>query len=217
MWMKLATLCVVSILAMANLAEAQICTGAPTFRDGPFQVGLIAAFTEGAQGVGGTFAAGGESLFAGAGVSVTGFDDLGSNATAVDAFAGAEFVADSQNRVFLCPVVQVGFHSGPDVGDIDVSGFDLRGGGSVGVIAAESNDIDLQVVPFFGLAAAYQRVTVDFGDDEITTSDSGGIATLGLGLIFNRNVGITPQVSIPFAVGDSDVVFAIRLTFNFGR
>lgn len=196
-------------------ASAQLCIGNPTFRDGPYQVGVGASFTEGLRTVDGTFAAGGESFFGGAGISMLNFTELDEVTAGVSAFAGMELATDQQNRVLLCPLARLAFIAGPDVGPIDVSSATLQGGGSVGVIASQSRE--LTVVPFFGLAVLYQHVSTDFGGVEASDSDTGGIADLGVGLILNRNVGITPLVSIPFGVGTSDAIFTIRFTFNFGR
>lgn len=204
-----------TILVAATPASAQTCLGAPSFRVAPYQVGVGASFTEGLREVEGTFAGGGESLFAGAGVSVLNFTDIDERTAGVSAFAGAEFATDQRSRVLLCPIVRLGFLAGPDFGPVDLSSVTVQGGGSIGVIAAE--DGDLMVVPFFGLSAAYTRVTTDIGGVEESASDTGGVADLGVGLILTRTVGITPQVSIPFSSGGSDAVFTIRFTFNFGR
>jgi hypothetical protein len=213
--MKLVTCVLLLALLAAAPASAQQCIGNPSFQDGPYQAGLSAAFTEGARGVGGTFAGGGETLFAGAGLSVVNFTDLDVRSAAVSGFAGAEVATDTRNRVLLCPLVQLTFVAGPDIGAVDVSTASLQAGGSVGVIAYDSNGV--MAVPFFGLALLYQHVTAEIGGTEDSVSDTGGVADLGLGLIFNRNVGITPIVSIPFSAGTSDVAFTIRFSFNFGR
>jgi hypothetical protein len=73
------------------------------------------------------------------------------------------------------------------------------------------------VVPTFGLSVIWNRVEAEIGDTERSDSDSSGRARIGVGLIFNRNVGITPSVSIPFSSGSDDAVFDLQLTFNFGR
>jgi hypothetical protein len=203
------------LLMAASAAEAQICTGNPSFRDGPLQVGIAASFSDGPRGVEGTFAGGGESLFAGVGVSVTNFSGADVRSTGVNAFAGAEFATDRRSKVLLCPVVRVGFGSGPDAGPVDVSTAFVQGGASIGVIASDMDG--LMVVPFFGLSAVYDRVMTDFGGVETSFSDTGGIADLGVGFLFNRNVGITPLISVPFSTGGSDVIFTLRFSFNFGK
>ena len=213
--MKLVVSMAIVLLLAASSAEAQFCGGNPSFRDEPYQVGVSTFFTDGARGVEGTFAGGGESLFAGVGVSVTNFTAVDVRATGVAAFAGAEFATDQRSKVLLCPVLRLGFSSGPDIGPVDVSTASVRGGATVGVIASDMDG--LMVVPFFGLAAVYDRVTSDFGGVETSFSDTGGIADLGVGFLFNRNVGITPLISVPFSTGGSDVIFTLRLSFNFGK
>ena len=201
-------------LVAVTPASAQLCIGNPTFRDGPYQVGVDASFTEGLRTVDGIFAAGGDSFFGGAGISMLNFTDREEVTAGVSAFAGMELATDRQNRVLLCPLARLSFVAGPDVGPVDVSSATLQAGGSVGVIATQSRE--LSVVPFFGLALLYAHVSTDFGGVEASDSDTGGLADLGVGLILNRTVGITPVVSIPFGVGSSDAIFTIRFTFNFG-
>jgi hypothetical protein len=213
--MKLSRACVavVSLVVVSN-AEAQLCIGSPSFAQAPLQVGVNASFREGANGVGGHFAGGGQALFGGVGVGVVNFTDLDATETRVIAFGGAELGVDGNDRVFVCPVAAVRFGAGPDIGAIDVSSVGLEGGGSVGVIA--SSTPSLMVVPTFGLAAAWQRVTLDAGTVERDVSDTFGIANMGVGFIFNRRIGITPSLSIPFSVSDSDAIFHIAFSFNVG-
>jgi hypothetical protein len=107
------------------------------------------------------------------------------------------------------------FGVGPDVGAIDVSTFTLGAGGSMGVIASQTST--LAIVPTFGLAAVYNRVTVELAGNDVTESDSSGRASVGVGFIFNQNVGITPTLVIPLSVDNADPIFGIRLSFAFGR
>jgi hypothetical protein len=205
---------VVMLLVGAASADAQICGGAPSFGEAPYQAGVAAAFHEDARGVGARFAAGGSAVFGGAGLSFLSFDAVESTQTDVSAFAGAELAVDASDRVFICPVGIVSFGVGPDIGATDVSSVGFEGGGSVGVVASSTQT--LMVVPTFGLSAVWQRVTAEVGATEVSESDTFGAARLGVGFIFNRRVGITPGVSIPFSAGDADVVFSLGFTFNFG-
>lgn len=201
-------------LFVATPSFAQLCSGNPSFRDGPYQAGVGASFTDGIRTVGGTFAAGGESLFGGAGVSAVNYTGLDVRTAGVSAFVGSEFAADSRNRVLVCPVASLAFLAGPDTGPVDRSSATVQAGGNVGVIATQSGDT--MVVPYFGLALLYQRVRTEIGGAESSASDTGAIADIGVGFIFNRMVGITPSLSIPFSAGASDAIFSIRFSFNFG-
>jgi hypothetical protein len=201
---------VVSLLSVSP-AEAQLCGGSPSFAQAPMQVGITAAFRDGANGVGGHFATGGQAIFGGVGVGVVNVSDLDSTETSVTAFGGADLGVTENDRVFVCPVGAVRFGTGPDIGAIDVSSVGLQGGGSVGVIATSTPS--LMVVPTFGLAG---RATVEVGGVERDSSDTSGAANVGVGFIFNQRIGITPSIVIPFSVADSDVVFSLGFTFHFG-
>ena len=180
-------------------------------RDGPFQVGIAASFTEGARGVEGTFAGGGESLFAGVGVSVTNFTGADVRSAGVNAFAGAEFATDRRSKVLLCPVARVGFGSGPDAGPVDVSTAFVQGGASVGVIASDMNG--LMVVSFFGLSAVYARVMTDFGGVE-TTSRTPAHPDMGWDS-FSTERRLTTGLSA--LLHRRSKSFHAEIPFNFGK
>jgi hypothetical protein len=214
--MKLVLTCALAMILVSTIpAEAQLCAGAPSFRDNPLQVGVSAAFRDGAQGVGGSFGAGGEALFASGGVSVVNFDGADSSQTSVSGTIGMDLQADDDGRVFLCPIGQVAFSTGPDFDPVDVSTITLTGGVSVGVIASQTDM--LTVIPTFGLFAVHNRVTAEVGGSETTASDASGLASVGAGLLFNRNVSVIPEVLVPFSAGNGDAIFSIKLLYNFGR
>jgi hypothetical protein len=52
---------------------------------------------------------------------------------------------------------------------------------------------------------------------EATESDTHGLATFGVGFVFNRRIGITPGISVPFGIlGGSEVAFALAFAMGFG-
>jgi hypothetical protein len=213
--MKRVVIALFLVLVVSAAAEAQICAGMPSFAEAPYQAGVSAGFREGTQGFGGRFAGGSSSLFAGGAVSILSFSEVESTQTNISAFAGADLGVDQSDRVFVCPIGSVAFGVGPDIGDVDVSTFAVQGGGSVGVVASSTSA--LMVVPTFGLAAGWQRASLNGAGIDTSGSDAFGVASLGVGLIFNRRIGIAPGISIPFSVADSEVAFTIDFTFNFGR
>jgi hypothetical protein len=191
-----------------------LCTGSPSYASNPYQASITAAFTDGAHGLGGEFGAGGEALFVTGGVSFVNYRDLEETSTHASLGVGAELGVSENRNVFVCPLARMEFGSGPDIGTADISSFVLIGGGSVGVVASQSST--LMVVPTFGLAANYSRFNVEFGGRETTETDTSGRAVVGVGFIFDNNVGITPALVIPFSAGDTDPIFAIKLSFGFG-
>jgi hypothetical protein len=206
---------ILSVLLLATTpAEAQLCTGSPSYASQPYQAAITASFTEGAHAVGGEFGAGSDAFFATVGVTVVNFRSQDVLATRISLSAGADLATSQTGNVFVCPLASVGFGVGPDIGPVDVSTITFGAGGSLGVIASQTDM--LMIIPTFGLGAIYNRVTADLGDNDVTNTDTSGRARVGVGFVFNQNMGITPAIEIPFSAGASDPIFTIRLSFAFG-
>jgi hypothetical protein len=43
------------------------------------------------------------------------------------------------------------------------------------------------------------------------------LASVGAGLLFNRNVTVIPEVLVPFSAGNGDALFSIKVLYSFGR
>ena len=201
------------VLAVSQ-AEAQTCVGAPSFATQPMQAGLAASFVGDRRDVGGTFAVGRQSLFGGIGVSATHIRFIGT-APSISGSVGAEFTS-SDRPVFTCPLFQAGYASGPELEPFDVSSVALRGGISVGAIVAETHR-GVKFVPTFGLAVLYDRATVRLSTFENTNSVWSGVATLGIGFLFNDNLSVIPALEVPFSAGTTDAGFTIRCVYGFGH
>lgn len=178
---------------------------------------MAVLFAEGARGIGGNFAAGGEWLFARGSVGFVTFPDLDAHSTDVSASVGADLATDRSRRVFVCPGASIGIGAGPDIMGVDVSTVSLTAGGEAGVIALQTDE--LMIVPTFSLGAAYDRVTGDFGFGygEATESDTSVGASIGVGFIFSQAIGIRPKVSVPLSDRGADPTFTISLSVNFVR
>jgi hypothetical protein len=203
------------ILMCASEASAQTCLGMPSFQNGQFQVSLGAAFSEGAQGIGGGGALGTDDLFVGASLSVTDVDGADSSATAFAMNVGASFLVNQRERIQACPVASVILTGGPDVAGVDVSGVGLRAGGRLGIVGYESGD--LEVVPTFGLDIAYDRINGDVGPVETTLArETYVILRVGAGFILNKRVGIVPVLGVPLGLDGADPEFSFLVAYNFG-
>jgi len=213
--MKLVGSLLVMLFLAAKPAAAQLCTGNPSFVYAPYQASIGALFSNGVRGIEAGAAAGGKTIYGGAGLLVLNFTDIDVRTAGVYAQVGAELAADRDNRIMLCPAVRLDVLAGPDVGPVDNSSIALQGGASIGMVVSDTGD--MQVVPFFGLALVHTRLSSTFGGDETTFTDNGGHADLGVGFIFSKKTGITPSVSIPFSMGGSDATFMIKFAFNFGK
>ena len=202
------------VVAAVSRAEAQTCMGAPSFVDRPLQAGVAAAFVGDRRDVGGTFAIGRQSLFGGIGVSATHIRFIGT-APSVSGLVGAEFPS-SDHPVFTCPLFQVTFESGPDFEPFDSSSLGLRGGVSVGAVVAETRQA-VKIIPTFGLAVLYDRVKVTLFSSENTTTGWSGVATFGVGFLFNENLSVIPALEVPFSTSSADTGFSFRWVYGFGR
>jgi hypothetical protein len=213
--MKLVGSLLVMLFLAAKPAAAQLCTGNPSFVYAPYQASVAARFSDNLRGIEAGAAAGGKTIFGGAGLLVLNFSDIDVRTTGVYGQVGAELAADRDNKILICPAVRLDVLAGPDIGPVDTSSVALQGGGSIGMIVSDAGD--MQVVPFFGLAVVHTRRTESFASRETTFTDNGGHADVGVGFIFNHKAGITPAVSIPFSTGGSDATFRITFAFNFGK
>ena len=135
------------LFCLANRAEAQQCTGGPSFRDAPTQAGLAASFVGERHEIGGTFGFGRPSLFGGIGVSATHLSFVGTAPT-FSAVIGTE-IASADHPVFTCPLFQASYSTGPDDDPFDVSSFGFRTGVSVGAVVVQQNA--MAVIPTFSL------------------------------------------------------------------
>lgn len=210
---RIVILSLVCAAAFAVPAEAQLCAGGPAFSTAPLQVGSGLAFQSGMNAVGVGFAGGSDSGFAAVNFGRTNFSDLDVSAKTLAGSFGGQV---GSGRVAVCPLGQVGYVWGPNLGLVKANTLNAAGGVRVGVAANDSDTF--MVVPTFGMDLIWGRTTVtDVFDNKLTDSGTGGLATVGVGLIFNRVVGIIPSVGIPVAMDSNDVSFGFTVAFNFGR
>jgi hypothetical protein len=213
--MKLVGSLLVVLVLAAKPAAAQLCVGNPSFVYGAYQPSIAAGFSSGVRGVEAGVAAGGNTLFGGAGLLLMNFTDIDVKTAGVYGNVGAELAVDRANKIMVCPAVRLDVLAGPDVGPVDNSTVALQGGASIGMIVSDQGD--MQIVPFFGLALVHNRLSSSFAGSETTFTDNGGHADFGVGFVFNHTTGIIPSVSVPFDLGGSDATFMIRFAFNFGK
>jgi hypothetical protein len=114
------------------------------------------------------------------------------------------------SRFFVCPGAGVSYSSGPDLEGLDVSVFEFGGGGQVGVVATRST---VNVVPTFGIRMLRARASAL----SVSVFESYGLANLGVGLIFNNSMALTPTLLIPLGLeGGTNAAFSLAFSVNFG-
>ena len=214
-----------SLLALPDLASGQVCTGFASFAEGPYQVFGSATFNDNAKSFGGGFAFGGAGPFGQVSIGTSSFDELDGSSFNFGGGAGYQFSLDQRGLFFLCPTGSVGFTSGPNdidvFGDgslvVDLSETDLVFGLSAGAVASRSGQTQIVPVASLAFVSATFKLSDDVSGDSDSDTETFGLASLGLGFVFNRVVTVRPGVALPFGLEGAATTFGVSLSVNFGR
>jgi hypothetical protein len=206
----------VVLLVTPSIVNAQTCTGGVPF--GPdtsgFRAGASLGFGSDVTGIAAQIGGGNRSAFGNVSVGRVIYDALDFSTTAFGGNIGGQVAADAARRIVICPIFSVLREFANDIegSGIDAASNDFRGTVAVGIIAAETPTF--QAIPVFAVSIGRVMVTFDDGLDELTESDTIGLAQFGIGLILNRTVAITPAVSIAFTGGDTATSFSLGVQFG---
>ncbi len=110
-------------------------------------------------------------------------------------------------------MASLAYRSGPNRDgrpDVNQSGLAFDAGVSLGAPLAMTAGVDL--VPFGGVAISHQRATVEAGDADNTTSETGATIDLGAGLVFARRFTTRLGVAIPVGFDNQES----RVNLGFG-
>lgn len=210
---RLAALVAVAALALPAAAEAQVCLGNASFAAGRTRFDADLTLSDGATTIAPGLAFGGRTgAFGGVAVGITSYDGADDSAVGVSGNLGyqipvGEGTRSAPSRVQLCPRLGVGFTSLPG----DATGTSLDAGATIGTPVALSPTVDL--VPFGGLALAWRRVSVD----DFSSSETGGILSLGTGLVFSRRYTARVGFGVPLGFDGSDTAVTLGFGINFGQ
>jgi hypothetical protein len=200
-------------LGQSSIALAQTCAGGPSFAAGPAHVSYGLGLTSNTTGNGGTIAVGNDKVFAGGGISALNIDGVSGTSLGYNGVVGAQ-VHDARNKVFVCPAVSVGYLNGPQVLGIDTSTTSVEGGASLGIVAAKAASVT--VIPNVRASVVREQLNLK-GVSGSNVSETFGLATFGMGLVFNERYALTPHVSVPVGLDGAKPTFALALTAAFGR
>ena len=209
-----------ALFAVANApAAAQTCLGLPSHANGQMQVAGNASFTDLSNSFGGSFGYGQPGgIFGNAQLGTTSYDGLDGSEIDLGVQGGYQLtVGKAQAQV--CPVASFGVGMGPK--DIGGSGIDASStNGTLGFAVGKMMGANpkMKIVPNAGLGLAYRKQKLDDGTNPaIEASETYGLASIGLGLIFNSNIAVRPSVSIPLGSDlSNDPTFGLTVAYNFG-
>ena len=199
--------------------DGQVCQGTAPFSAGSTRIGAGMQFTDGAKAYGGGLAFGSSnSLFAGAEVIHTQFDDIDAGANGVSLQGGYSIAVNTSRSVQFCPLVGFAYQSGPDFdtgfGSISSSVRAFAFGGSIGTSVPMSPTVDL--VPFGGASYEMDHFSSSLGGVSSSGDDNTTLIQLGAGFVFNKVLTILPSVLLPTESG-SKPTWSISFGYNFGK
>ena len=214
---------VVSLALLAIVrspAVAQTCQGLASFSTGQMQVAGNARFSDLTNSWGGTFSYGLPSgLYGGASLSTTSFDGIDPNSLGVGANVGYEMTLGKNAQFNVCPVASLNLGMGPDdeAANLNSSSTDAHIGLAVGTSMGANPR--MRILPTAGLGLQYSKAKIEDttpGGSTFEASNTYGLASLGVGFIFNQQISVRPSVEIPLGLDNSDATFGLTVAYNFG-
>jgi hypothetical protein len=200
-------------------AAAQACLGLASHSNGQMQVAGNAAFTDLYNSYGGSFGYGQPAgVFANAQVGTTSYDGLDGSQIDLGGQVGYQLTVGRAAQAQVCPVASFGLGMGPnDIGGAGVDASATRGSLGFAVGKEMGANPKMRIVPNGGLGLAYQKQKLDDGTTSLEASETYGLASIGVGLIFNSNIAVRPSISIPLGSDlSNDPTFGLTVAYNFG-
>ena len=132
--------------------------------------------------------------------------------------AGYQVPLNEGGTAQLCPTAEVQFARGPS--DINGTGIDYREtdvsvGMAVGVMASGPAR-NVEVVPTGSITFTNASSNFTGAAAPLSGSQVFGVVGLGVGVVFGREVSVTPSVSHGFGVSGTSTTLGTRLAFAFG-
>lgn len=203
---------ILTLLLAASPLSAQICAGAPSLQQSrSANLDAGASFYDG-----GTTYAGGVTFGSSwIGSVAFAYADIDGTGISPKELAGSvAYELTTENGVAICPGVGVGY-TWFEVQAVDFTVWTVGPSVSVGYEAPVSETVS--VIPTGSARFVYADGEADAGvGGEFGASDSYGIVSGGLGLLFNGVFAITPRVGVPVGLDDGDTTFGVTASVGLG-
>ena len=208
--------CLVAALGVASPVAAQVCLGAPSFDDAPYQARADVDLANGSQQLLGSISAGqAAGLFGGIHGGVANYHDLNATARIIGGSVGSD-VRIGGGPLRICPLVSINDGFGPNTAGLTINQLALSFGGRVGVIVSDT--AIARLIPTLGLSMIQERAHVRAaGGQARTATEAIGDLDVGLGVVFHDRVSVIPGVEIPVDAAGARDVFTVVVAVNFGR
>jgi hypothetical protein len=180
--------------ALPASARAQVCVGSGSFAASPVHLGIDLTVGEDTSGLHASLGVGGRVPFGGVAIAAVRTESLEATAKALVFFGGVQLGND---RVSLCPMGDIDFTTGPNVGTAEVKGTAYAGGARLGIVAVDG---PLRVIPTFGYFHSRQETTTRQGAAEVVATRTFGLVQAGVGFA-GRKVAFGPVLVVPLVEG----------------
>jgi hypothetical protein len=209
-------------LAIATPARAQLCTGAASFAQKPWQLSTAAAYNKDVKSFGAGLGLGGPGLFLQFNAARTTYDVFDASSFDVGIGGGYEFDLDPEGVLHLCPLVSVMHASGPNDVPVGPFVFDLSRnvvavGLGIGAVASRSSPTKIIPSGSFAMVIDKAKATDNSSGQSSTNSETFGLLEFGVGLLFSDVVSLRPNLGFTFGIDQSSTTFGASLSVNFGR
>ena len=209
-----------TILLSATAVQGQACLGLASLETRPMNLTINAEFMDGANGGDARFGFGTAKAFGGISVRIAKTDGVSGTTKGAGVDGGLSYRIGATKRVMLCPVASAEYLKTPDVDDgeggtLEASGTGADAGLAIGGVVSTSSSVGF--IPFASLRAAYARVSVSSGGASFSDSDTYGILSGGVGIVFTPAVLVRPFIQVPLGLDGADPSYGVGVSFAFGK
>jgi hypothetical protein len=209
-----------ALLLSATTVHAQACIGLASLETRPMNFTAGAAFTDGAKGGDARFSIGTSKAFGGVSALITKVDGVSGTAKGAGVDGGLSYRTGKNKRVMVCPVASVSYLKSPDFDDGEGEVFEASAtGGNAGLAVGGviSSSSSVSAIPFGELRAAYTRASVTNNGVSVSSSETYGVLSGGVGFVFSPSLLVRPYIQIPFGLEGADASYGVGVSFAFGK
>lgn len=219
--MNVRTLPVCAALLLTTTAlQGQACLGLASLETRPMNLTVGAVFTDGVNGGDARFGFGTAKAFGGVSAQIAKTDGVSGTSKGAGVDGGLSYRIGTTKRAMLCPVASAQYIKSPDIDDgeggtLEASGTGATAGLAIGGLVNTSSSVGF--IPFTSLEAAYTRLSISSGGVSLSESDTYGILSAGVGIVFSPAVLLRPFIQVPLGLDGSDPRYGVGLSFAFGK
>ncbi len=208
-----------AMMLSAATASAQHCVGLASLGTYSMNATVGGVFADGAKGGTARYGGGTTKAFAGVGASIVKVNGVSGTTKGVTVDGGLSYPVGEKKQVSLCPVAEISYARTPtyDDGEGKYYGSATAGGLGVAVGSLLTNSSSVGLLPFAILQAVYTRNSITANSISVSSNDTYGVLSGGLGFVFSPTLLVRPTVSIPIGLDGGKAQYGASLSLAFGK